>query len=390
MGAVTLLLTQQQVTRQGGDVDEIALDRARRVRLMAVRLRETGLALGSTVALREADMISECAKLKNNWIGRDLHRDDGELYDGMGTFAACGSRFCEPCRIASQQRSRRRAQRAVESIKLKDGERWRLVTLTAPMVEGASLFTSIRAFKRAWALLQWRKLWKAQARGGVKSVDWTRGVRDGYHVHIHALVCGRAAGLALRHEWTEAIIKAWGELGHALEINTRDALALVDCNEVSEAELARKVNYLFKAEDFSSLPDSHLIEVAEVNRWQRVFELFGAARMATRSSLDTTDLKLLKPALPKKRTVTLRQQAKISDRETWLRTLRARFAERREKRRAFLEQRFRFATIRALDEEQNTPRAAVFKTASIDFENFTDGFSESDEGRARRPRTLNR
>jgi hypothetical protein len=179
------------------------------------------------------------------------------------------------------------------------GEHWRFITLTSPTVRGASLLEGMKVYQRAWSLLRKRQWWRSYVRGGVKGVEWTEGeTGDGYHVHMHLLVCGRwIERERLRDEWTECISEAWRECGHELQFNTRTNAAIVDVRLVRnkrghntratvslEHALQEVCKYVCKGEAWDSVPDTHLVEVAEVERWPRLFELFGATRDAARMS----------------------------------------------------------------------------------------------------------
>ncbi len=277
------------------DVAGVARYRSQRGQCLADRLYEVALACGSHRAMASAEMMRQCSHPSNVWVGTDLHRDDGECFNGVGTLWACGARLCPSCAAALRRRSRRRARAAVEAVRLYVGEHWRFITFTSPTVAGVSLLLAMKVYQRAWSLLRKRKVWRDAVRAGVKGVEFTEGESGvGYHVHLHVLVASKyIEHHLLRDAWTECITEAWRERGVELEFNTRTNAAVVDIRFVrdyghsaprnAETVMLRNAllevsKYVCKGEVWDAVPDEHLVEVAEVKRWPRLFELFGAAR----------------------------------------------------------------------------------------------------------------
>jgi hypothetical protein len=302
---MSVLAQLGDVVKPQRDVTKVALYRLRHGDAMAARLNDAAVAFDSVAARGVADRLRMCAARENVWMGSDLQRADdaGELYDGVGTLWACGSRLCPSCSASLRRRARRRASVGIESVRPANGERWRFVTLTAPTVPGAGLLLAMQVYQRAWSLLRKRQFWVNRVRGGVKGVEWTEGdTGDGYHVHLHLLVCGRwIEQVGLRDEWTECIAAAWRERGHDLQFNTRTNAAIVDVRLVrSRGERAGRrsasvspdhalqevCKYVCKGEAWRAVPDAHLVEVAAVERWPRLFEVFGVARTRTASEAE--------------------------------------------------------------------------------------------------------
>ncbi len=362
-------------------VDGVARYRCARGEAIARRLTIAAHACGSSVALGVADMIRECSSPSNVWTATDLHNADGEAFDGVGTLASCGSRLCLSCAAALCRRSRRRARVGLAGFSLRSGELFRFITLTMPTVPDASLIDTLRVIQRAWSLLRKRKFWLTCVRGGIKGVEFTV-TANGYHTHIHLLVASKWIKHAtLRSEWTHCLRAAWREHGLDIVFDTPSGEAIVDVRLIRakhrgssvavsiESALEEVTKYVTKTESWDALPDAHLVEIAEVKRWQRLFEMFGDMRArvgaekvaqperATASvhAINLSDgdqLRIPYPEQPIKHrsasAPTLRTLMVTLDRPAWLKILAARFSERREHRRTSLRQLYpyaRFATL---------------------------------------------
>jgi hypothetical protein len=355
------------------NVAGLASYRSRRGAEIAARLASAARSCGSSVALAVSDKVSECSRPENIWTAVDLHRADGELFDGTGSFAACGSRLCPSCSADLRRRSRRRARAGLASVTLQPGEDFRFVTLTMPTVEGAPLVETIAVVQRAWSLLRKRQFWLSAVRAGIKGVEFTV-TAHGYHTHVHFLTVARwIAHAGLRAEWTLCVSKAWAERGRSVTFNTPTGEAVVDVRLVRnrrgssskvvsiEAALQEVSKYVTKSESWDAVPDEHLVAIAEVRRWARLFEVFGDMRRAVSedeparagaavASLDTPYLSDGSPHEPEPgvRAHTLIDVALSVDRLTWLAILSRRFAERRAYRRAALADRYPFAVFKSL------------------------------------------
>jgi hypothetical protein len=263
-----------------------------------------------------------------------------------------------------------------------------------------------RVFQRAWTLLRKRQWWCETVRAGVKGVEWTEGASgDGHHVHMHLLVASRHVDrVSLRDEWTLCIEKAWLERGVELVFNTYTNAAVVDVRLVRarggvaattavtlEHALQEVCKYVTKSDTWDALPDAHLLEAATVERWPRLFEVFGACRVSggdvaaarppepvtcrpdeqseavpLEPSLDTQSLtdgaatlrhrmdELLREHWGKKcelrergraRAPSLRALAGVLERDEWLKVVAATFATVRAYRSQWLAKRYPYATF---------------------------------------------
>jgi hypothetical protein len=360
-------------------VDGIASYRFARAHQIADRVASVAIACGSVVARRVSDKMRECAKTRNIWTARDLHNADGELFDGVGTYIPCGVRLCPSCSASLRRRARRRARVALASCALRSGEHARFITLTMPTIAEASLLETIQIVHRAWSLMRKRKFWKANVRAGIKGVEFTV-TPNGYHTHIHILCISKWIEYAgLRSEWSHCLRSAWRASGREIVFKTSHGEAVVDVRLVKpkmrasasrvivslESALQEVCKYITKSESWDALPDAHLVEIAEVRRWPRLFEVFGEMRaknerprvasvyVHTPNLSDAAQLQFSfesSPAMPSRaRPPTLRDLMDTLDRQTWLAVLSLRFARGIAYRRSVLCRLYPYAVFRSLD-----------------------------------------
>lgn len=249
--------------------------------------------------------MRRCASVENLWTATDLHAQHGELYEGHGALWSCNGRLCPSCLAARRRRMRRRVRDGVARVRPQAGEHWRLVTLTAPPMVGLSLLEVRDVFNRAWSLMRKREWWSSRVRAGVKGEEFTLGdarrleregrawsvERDGYHFHLHVLICSRwVEWAALGNEWTRCLMKATAEKGIALEFGTTHGRAVVDVRLVvnrkargrgvvsTDGAVEEVSKYITKSESWLKLPEAQLLEVASIPRWFRAVELLGECR----------------------------------------------------------------------------------------------------------------
>jgi hypothetical protein len=261
-------------------------------------LQKAAMVADAPDAICEAVLIRDCACDENVYTGVNLQRKDtGELFNGVGTLTACGSRLCPSCVSALSARSRRRARAGMNRVGVPGrGERWRFITLTAPTLPASQvgLVDTIKIIQRAWRLLSKRD-WGVKIRAGIKAFEFTMGDEsklelegrkwdasiDGYHTHLHLLVISKFIDVQLLREvWTQCLKKAWSEIGIDAGINTKDGLCIVGVRSVTSREeaIAEISKYVTKNSSWDAVPASQLVEVAQVTRWGRMFELLGDCR----------------------------------------------------------------------------------------------------------------
>lgn len=240
----------------------------------------------------------------------------GLLDDGQGgTFHAGAALWKSSLRLdpnwmeTMRRRSRARAFHAMrrmmdgltdlEKMARKYGWRQRLtlklITLTMPHLTGATSYGETQRINRALNLLKKRDLWRDSMAGGVKGVEDALDF-DGPHVHAHMLMLSTYLERdELVTAWRECLDSAtWSTYGYGL---AEDCPIVVDIRQVKrkpngrpgvvswEDALAEVTKYVTKPSDFlkydvqgRQIPRDVLLELCEVRRWPRMFELLGRCR----------------------------------------------------------------------------------------------------------------
>lgn len=240
----------------------------------------------------------------------------GVLDDGNGgTFHAGASLWKSSLRLdpnwmeAMRRRSRGRAHSAMRRMmdgltkdeKLARHYGWKqrltlkLITLTMPHLVGTCSLDETRRINSALTLLKKRIVWSESMAGGIKGVEDALDF-DGPHVHAHMLMLSRFVERdELVSNWRECLDAAtWETYGYGL---SEDCPVIVDIRQVKkkpngrpgvvswEDALAEVTKYVTKPSDFlkpdelgRKIPRSVLLDICEVRRWPRMFELLGRCR----------------------------------------------------------------------------------------------------------------
>ena len=185
----------------------------------------------------------------------------------------------------------------------------KLLTLTMPHLPGRGSVEEIRRINRAFSLLAKRSLWRRLVWGGVKGIEDALDA-DGPHVHIHALVLSRYVDReTFRADWGACLTEATRE---ALEEDVEPITGFIDVRRVKrkgaketsdecgiETALNEVTKYVTKPADFLEpdkdgrrIPRNVLLELCEVERWPRMFELMGWAREQVRRHSRTREKRL--------------------------------------------------------------------------------------------------
>lgn len=172
---------------------------------------------------------------------------------------------------------------------------WKLVTLTIEHLPGMNSIDQINWLNSAFKELGKKKIW-SNVYGGIKGIE-DKLTSKGPHVHTHLLLLSRFLNYdGLRKAWFDSLHST--RPGH---IQTPLRLPFIDIRYVtkkkgneSEIETDDAVNevskYITKTADLVTpdadgeyVPQSVLLDLCEVRRWPRMFELLGAARAARRA-----------------------------------------------------------------------------------------------------------
>ncbi len=336
------------------DVLGIAHYRSQMTLRLAERLKTIADAVGSEKVAYNAAKLAACGSVANVWTATDMHTLDGETFDGVGNLWACSLPYCSNCVAVKASRHRRRIRQTLETVKLRVGLKWRFITLTSPSVP-ASPLESIKVYQTAWALLVRRKLWASRSFGGYRGIEFTVNQSTGLvHCHLHCLAMSQPFNFnELRGVWTECIASAWKRRGVSLHFKTIDEKAFVKVIEPKGKTLGQKAldaailetaKYAAGAPEWASLSDAHLIEIANLDRFPRLFECFGETRkFGDDTIVHTADLKL-------HRLKTTKTPSKPD-----IRTLGLKVNVRRSKQKTLLIKRFPVAAFETLDGREFMP-----------------------------------
>jgi hypothetical protein len=263
-------------------------------------LEVAALDAGDDIAFVLAQRIKKCASPSNRYTAKDLNNQSGECFDGFGNLFPCSSKLCYSCMAKAASRNRKKAEEALKIIKLKrklylpfgskkkvvEQERLRMITLTMPKVF-LSCVESTELVVRAFDLFRKLKFVETYFAGYIKTIEFTVREDKTYHNHIHLLAaCFFIPEKIIKRLWRRCVQTAFIEKGldwRAATKNLEDAdklnvnLKLTDSNENSLKEVCK---YLTKSESWENIPASHLLEVANIKRWRRMFELSGCFKKA--------------------------------------------------------------------------------------------------------------
>lgn len=354
-------------------------------------------ASGSRIVQGLADRIFACSRRENAFVAKDLHAaDTGELYDGKGALWSCNSRICPSCVAKLARRNRRITRHVLDSEKLFLGEHWFFLTFTMPdlLLKEFPLLFCRAVINDAWRKFS-RSVWFAKViRGGMKSEEFTVGKQSQYHYHIHSLaVCKNRITsdnfIEIRREWTNALAFSFKKHGVEFRCNTGDGYANVNVKKVynKRAAVLELSKYLTKSESWSNIPPEQLADIATVERFPRMFEVFGACKTTAKALLPVRPEKTLTdgenaqnrhvaddesasndayldtkkitvrnsdslvnytPA-PRKKRASWRVRCRILPRIEWLKSLDEEISRCREYRMEQLRHKFAFATFQTLD-----------------------------------------
>jgi hypothetical protein len=265
---------------------------------VAAILETAAMAAGDAVALGLAARISECSSKYNHFLADDLNTADGECFNGFGNLYGCGSKLCHSCVDKAAKLNRKKAREAIEQTRLlrreylphgaKDyvieQERHRFVTLTMPKVS-LSCTETIKLLAHAWDLFRKLDFTKNYFGGYVKSIEFTVRSDDSYHAHIHLLaICFYLPEKQLKRLWRRCLQTAFAASGLDWKCETKDNSPVVNIKLVDSIEnaLNEVCKYVTKSESWEKIPAAHLLEVASVKRWGRMFELAGRLKSSAK------------------------------------------------------------------------------------------------------------
>jgi hypothetical protein len=346
-----------------------------------------------------ADRIFQCSRRENFFLASDLHSSDtGELFDGKGSLWSCNSRICPMCVGKLSKRNRKIARYVFENEKVLVGERWFFITLTMPdlLLKDFPLLVCRSVMNEAWRKFSRSAWFNKVIRGGMKSEEFTLGTFNQYHFHQHLLsICKNRITsnnfVEIRREWTKALKFSFEKHGLKFDCETKDGLANVRVDRIYNKNKAilELCKYFTKSESWSKIPPEQLADIATIERFPRMFELFGVCKETAKGMPNQTEKTLTEPAnaeneevnnsellnnsayLDKKK-ITVRNKSdetnlshspprkrqswrvrcRILPRADWLKSLEEEISSCRDYRMKQLRQKFAFATFQTLDGQE--------------------------------------
>jgi hypothetical protein len=223
--------------------------------------------------------------------------------------------MCASCIADLRRRNRARAKAVVDEIGRGDFFfRWRFVTLTGLQIAGASVLQTIAVYNHAFALLRKREFWRCRVKAYVKGIEFEPKTITGgraYHTHAHLMIFSdlmpvneataqkfaqytAKRGLTegwLAREWSECLRAAWSNLyGFELLHDANDGEFYTDIQLIKDRHpercrpdekalddaLFEVIKYTTKNTSWLKVDNEHLLEVASVERWPRMFEVGGS------------------------------------------------------------------------------------------------------------------
>lgn len=236
-----------------------------------------------------AARIRECNRPRNAYHAEGID-EEGELRPMNGKLWQCGSKLCQTCSAAASRKNRKKLRDSISRQKLIVGERWRFLTFTIPNPNLTLLKTRGLVYS-AWRLFTKRRYFRTRIRGYCKSEEFTL-TRRGFHYHIHALVIARYLDYAaLRTEWTVCVRAVFQAAGLELTAATADKLLIVNAQNVASLDDAinEVAKYITKSNSWQKIRHEELIEIASIQRWNRLFELGGSLKARRQKPLPSAE-----------------------------------------------------------------------------------------------------
>lgn len=167
----------------------------------------------------------------------------------------CKDRFCSVCSCVRLSKTRRKLKALCERQKRSGKGRIRFLTLT--ITSHDDLYMMVKILQRSFRKARQSKSWKKRVAGGASVIEITHS-ENGWHAHIHALICGTFFPF-------ESMLKVWKKASPGQGVWLKD---------VPQDKL---VKYLTK---YITKPDSSLSEqqrdaVNSSLKGTRLFQPFG-------------------------------------------------------------------------------------------------------------------
>lgn len=243
--------------------------------------------------------IKFCAERENHYSAGDLHNEQtGDMYDGNGHLYPCASKLCHSCVATYAKRNHKTAAAAINEValtkrKYKDFtkedrpeierlERLRTVVLTMPPIK-ASCVGGLKIILAAFEKLRKTDLFRNYVSGFARDAEFTVRADGTYHPHIHLIVASMyLPDFEFKAQWTKCVEAVFNNAGIEFQPGTESGYLNVRFGLVKNLEAATKelCKYITKSDSWSEVPKSHLLEIASVARWPKMFALGGTFAVA--------------------------------------------------------------------------------------------------------------
>jgi replication protein len=250
-------------------------------------LHAAAVAAKDEIALALAERMRQCSLKTNHYLADDLYDENGDCFNGFGNLWGCGSKLCHSCVSRAATRNRKLAREVLDNTKLArreyfcyvkqkrvvEQEQYRFITLTMPKVK-ASCVQTLDILKRAWELFRKLEFTKNYFGGFVKSAEFTVRNDNTYHAHLHLLaVSFFIPEKLIKKYWLNCVRSAFVESG----LKFKASGVVVNLKKVNsiDAALSEVCKYITKSESWSQVPTAHLLEISNIKRFPRMFEMTG-------------------------------------------------------------------------------------------------------------------
>jgi hypothetical protein len=255
-------------------------------------LKAAAVVADDETALALAERMRQCSLKSNHYLADDLYDENGDCFNGFGNLWGCASKLCHSCMTKAASRNRKLAREVLDNTKLIrreyfcyvkrksviEQEKLRFVTLTMPKAN-LSCIQTLGLLKRAWELFRKLDFTKNYFDGFVKSTEFTVRADKTYHAHLHLLaVSFFIPEKLIKNFWLNCVRTAFTESG----LKFKASGVVVNLKMADENSVNEVCKYLTKSESWSEIPKAHLLEIANVRRFPRMFELTGRLKKVAR------------------------------------------------------------------------------------------------------------
>ncbi len=266
---------------------------------VALVLRQAVLAARSELDPEQFDELMAltkrmefCSERANHYLADDLHSErTGETFEGFGHLYPCSSKLCHACAANYGKRNHKTAAAAINEVKLirrkykdyetgkqrEQQELLRFITLTMPPIVAGNLQT-LKILADAWERMRKTDFFKNYVSGFARDAEFTTRKDGTYHAHIHLIAaCVRIPEALIKKFWTKCVEAAFEKAGLEFWAKTKSGYCVVNLELAGEVESATRelCKYITKSDSWSEVPKQHLLEMASVARWPKMFSLGG-------------------------------------------------------------------------------------------------------------------